>query len=336
MRSSFFFIVVASCMLSVASYGCGDGSPSSENVHRTSAAIIGGEEAPTLSAVVSIGTCSGALIAPNVILSAAHCVGRPDASGVLKSVGRGSDFRASTTPAPGIPQVPSQWSSFELTVTEVHVPKAATTDGLVGNDVSLLVLEKPVDGVTPLVPNFELPKTGDVVDVAGYGATCADCDIQEAIKDGGAGRRRERSGVKITCSGDCAGGTETDFGTGRTTAFFDSGGPVRNAAGQVLGTVSRGQGDVDIYQGLGPHHDFIAGIVRDAATKAGAAVPAWAALPPEDGGSEGRDDAGIVQGYSAPASSCNLAMSRSSSTLAAAGLALALATLGLQRRSRRR
>jgi Trypsin len=111
----------------------------------------------------SDSACSGALIAPQWVISAGHCFhdaqrnptnGPPPYTRSTATIGRAN----ATSSAPG----------FDLGIADV---RQNTTE-----DVALVKLTAPVQGIAPLVLPRAAARVGDVVRIAGYGATELDTD----------------------------------------------------------------------------------------------------------------------------------------------------------------
>jgi secreted trypsin-like serine protease len=100
--------------------------------------------------------CSGALIAQQWIITAGHCfrdlngvrVERPVADLTTATVGRA-----------------------DLTTTVGQVRTIVAVRQSPTSDVSLAQLDKPITNIPPLALSQEAPAVGDVVRIAGYGAT---------------------------------------------------------------------------------------------------------------------------------------------------------------------
>lgn len=282
----------------------------SEPVEEAPAPIVTGEETKAHAWVVGVcqrgifggcdAICSGSLIAPNLVLTARHCVesyervpaapqpftcasrflGRP-----LAEPGR---FRITTDATIGTGQVP--------------VRRVLTTSGesFCGNDAALLVLERPIppEVAIPARPALAPHAAGERSEVAviGYGVTGPSAT--------GGGRRRVREHVGIACiPGDpgrpCTAdgdlfhheGSEefagNDFLTTEGPCNGDSGGPAVDQAALsaggpvVVGIVSRvgrgaGQCTFGIYTRLDGIASFLRAGVRDAAEGGGYPLPGWA------------------------------------------------------------
>jgi V8-like Glu-specific endopeptidase len=196
--------------------------PEEENI----APIIGGEPDSADSSVVAVYgrsarggfLCTGSIIAPTVVLTAAHCVSPSEA-------GTGAQFVVLTRPNlqaadPGA-----------LEVREVHANPLWSADNLAGgHDQGVVILSQPTD-LRPLPFNRRALASGDVgkqVRIVGYGAT-------DGATQTGAGRKRDavttlqavdRNLIAVgttahgTCNGDSGGpifmdvgGTETIIAT---------------------------------------------------------------------------------------------------------------------------
>src|SRR5262245_47346210 len=180
--------------------GCGEAGPA---VGTGSQPIQGGYADTADTAVVGLvlndaglGICSGSLIAPNLVLTARHCVSK------IENEVTGGVSCDKTTFGPLFSP-----DSFRVTTGDVaflaskYVQEAIGVPGddphLCGQDVALLVLLEPVadDDATPLLPRVDSPiAPGDVYSAVGFGA------VDGAGTD--SGTRRRLDDLVVKCVGE--------------------------------------------------------------------------------------------------------------------------------------
>lgn len=279
------------CVVSIAALpllGCSPEPAPVEVVAHAVEPIAGGKDDYNDTNVVGVVLpqegylCSGSLIAPNVVLTAHHCVANivNGSQGVLcASTGFTGPFPASHFVV--TPKYDSNDSSADHTVREVRLP---TTDTLLcGKDLAILILDKPFttnEALAPFVPRVdtELAK-GEIYSAIGYGGTDQAAD--------GAGYRRRRDGLAVQC-----GGTQCQIQLAEKTEWIgqtgicegDSGGPAVDAQGRVVGVTSRGQQGCNspIYGSVAGWGQWIKDTVVYAAGLGGYTAPPWSMGFPTD------------------------------------------------------
>lgn len=222
-------------------------APSPGESGSAEAAIVDGEPTSQLGAVVAIAPrrvrcgelstvlCSGTLIAPDAVLSAAHCFDsmRPGlAYEVFAGAAVGPDARA-------------------VAVLEVTADPSFDSESR-QDDVAILWLAGPLEGVQPEplpAANSPDPELDDRVTLAGFGATSAGA-APDGLKRVGSGRIEDiRSGV-VAVSPDPS-----------VSCVGDSGGPLFSETGELIGVASSGDtgcAETSVYALVAPAvEDFI-------------------------------------------------------------------------------
>jgi hypothetical protein len=294
--------------------GCASGSSEpSEATGSSSAAIQGGTEDRTHPYEVGVcvagdsGDCSfrctGTLIAPNLVLTARHCVQEVPSPSAVKC----NDLFGS---AHGSARITTHYSLVQSTigwhgVKKIYVPEG---DAVCGNDIALLILTANVSAgeakpVTPAV-RYSMTSTKNnfkLVTAIGYGKTSPTADDS--------GTRRRLEDIKIECvpghpTMDCGNlngrMTKNEFVTGDGTCGGDSGSAALEQASfdqgnpLVLGVLSRGGEDGNtcvggVYTRVDVWRDFIVGVAEEAVTSGGYPRPSWMepVIPETDAGDGG-------------------------------------------------
>ena len=225
--------------------------------------------------------CSGSLLAPNLVLTARHCIA-DIGDGSSESVDcKVSKFGASRDPR-------SLYVSTEATPQTTkgalygvsQILQAPGSTDVCGFDVALLILTKnvPASAATPIDPALgTTTKANEDFSAVGFG-------LQDPNDTKGktAGSRMRFDGSQVYCVGSAcptAASTAADEFVGASPVCSgDSGGPALDADGHVFGVTSRGDAACTyaLYSNVASWGDFIRSTAKTAATMGGYTAPAWA------------------------------------------------------------
>ncbi len=185
-----------------------------------------------------IGSCTGTLLAPNLVLTARHCVSDTEEGVACKSDG---------TPLAGGRVIRDKKASDLYIIKGVNRPTRPVADGqgakliindaknLCNNDIALLLLKEPIKDAQIAPVRLESPAmAGETITAVGWGVT---------DKTSSPDVRQQRAGIPVTgVGGDAREQTgPNEFRVGESICSGDSGGPgFAESTGAVLGVVSRG------------------------------------------------------------------------------------------------
>lgn len=301
-------------------------------------AIAGGTPDPVDVAVVGVadsqrgGTCTGALIAPDLILTAQHCVAAVMNLGPCPQVTFAPPFAATDFYVTTRATISTNPGDF-YRVAELRLPPGTQ---FCGRDLALLRLGAaiPAGEAQPIAPRLDpAPTTGELYAAVGFGGT------DDTGADGGA--RRRRDGLAVGCVGAACASSFVDAAEWNGEAGVcpgDSGGPALDSSGRVIGVASRGAVGcaAPTYTALEPHRSWIIDEAVRAASLGGYPPPPWTGVaPPIDAGL----DASAAGDAGDTGPDAGVAGDGDGGGCCAAGaggdpLAVALAALGLRARRR--
>lgn len=261
---------------------CGSGGAGSDADPGTAQEPIAGGTFDTTDAAVfeefthwldtdNVSSCTANLIAPNVLLTARHCIASANTDDVVCGTSLFGDPVAGAQTVVTPDATVGQGSTFYRGL-DVRVP----TDGndMCGYDVALIILKSNVSSIAPLTPRIDVPvQAGEGYVAVGYGVN-ADGDQNQG--------RMLLGDLAVHClSDECQqpfGVAPTEFMGQAGICSGDSGGPALDGDGKIIGIVSRGSNPcaTPIYSEVAPWRDFITQTVLEAADNAGYRAPFWA------------------------------------------------------------
>jgi hypothetical protein len=256
--------------------------------------IVGGTpsqaEDDTVVMLVERGqlACSGTLVAPNLILTARHCVTD------MSETGPCGTFTTNHAPSGIGVALGADANPRQVVARGKQLFHEAGLSGC-SNDIALILLDRDVQN--PIAPvRLSVATPGEDAYTVGFGD-----DGSGELTDG----RHRKDGISIDAVGASSYMFQPSTGrpimvqvpagellTGESTCYGDSGGPLFDAQDEVIGVTSRGIDDscIDrpsIFSGLATHADLIRGAFAAAGHPLPPPKPTTPEVPSENSSSGG-------------------------------------------------
>ena len=193
------------------------------------------------------GLCTGTLVAPNLVLTARHCVSETDSKGACTVDGNPisggriyGDFEPREIDV--YTGVDGVRGADDTSRADAHGAELVveSTSSFCNADVAFLVLDRSLPGRVAPMRLKEGAFVGESITAVGWGLT---------EKGTTPTRRMQRSGVAVQEVGPALFDAQSDFGladseflVGEAFCSGDSGGPALSRSGAVVGVVARGGG----------------------------------------------------------------------------------------------
>jgi MYXO-CTERM domain-containing protein len=268
------------------SVGCA--APAEESSGELSSRIAGGEldsEHPGVFGSVTlrdgnVSTCTASLIAPNLLLTARHCVSSVPSPEVVCG---NSQFGEPVDPMDYIATNAIRLESSRTWFEAARMDVPSEGDDTCGFDIALVTLSSnvPASVAKPMVPRVDRGvTTGEQYTAVGYGI-----DVEGNIQG-----RMVLEGLEVQCNpGSCGSGVRvTEFRGSSGICEGDSGGPAIDMDGKVVGIVSRGASQCSdpVYGSVSAWSSFIRDVALAAADAGGYEAPFWVTTGMSDPPSE--------------------------------------------------